>query len=530
MEFNIQDNMLISCRMEADDGDTVVIPEGVVGIAANVFKNNTEIKRVILPQTLIVIGQEAFADCNRLEEIRLPDSVRDIGCGAFYGCHSIDELTLPRGLVEVRDFSFANCGIRELNLPDTLETIGNSAFAYNPLREITLPDSVKTLARCAFAKCQKLERVVLPKGLKAIGEMCFTDCWMLYEAVISEGTEIIGECAFYHSGIRNITLPKSLKKIGGFAFGLTLLNEIEIPDGVEEIESVAFYNTNIKEITLPDSVVKFGGDFADSTVKITISENHPAFVQKDGYIISRDGKTLHRSADRIEATVPDGVEIICSNAFNRCRSLERVVMPPSVTVIGELAFCGCSKLKEIVLSPNIRRIERNAFLSAGINKITLPDSLEALSDAFSNCQMERLVVPPNTVITDDFFFRHGLEYINSLTINVAADGFPQDAYDNNRNRSITLKIIRGYAEGANEGYPFSAEVIARNNSIINGMGTAQLMDFSEDFIYFTIKVGALNIESAEGLLKLNAEISLSLQSALAEYTARTDGPVDRFRL
>ena len=531
MKFNIEDNVLLSCEKDDNDSDAVVIPEGVTGIAQEAFKGNTDICKVTLPETLVLIGREAFSECCSLESINIPESVKDIGKAAFYGCYHLKDIVLPKGLISIQDFAFGHTGIEKIELPESLEIIENSAFSHSCLTEITIPASVKTIGHRAFAECRELKTVILSEGLETIDDGAFSECWRLESVDIPEGTKKIGGGAFYRSGVKKVTLPKSLRKIDSFAFGYTQLGAVEIPGGVEEIESIAFYHIPLKKIVLPDSVTKIGGDFVDSKVKVVLGENNPAMIQRNRYILSRDGKTLLRSANRKEAIIPEGVETIGPSAFSECCDLERVVMPSSVTKIDRLAFCSCKKLKEAILSPNIKTIEQHAFLHCSeLGNLTLPESLEFLADAFSSCNFERLVIPPRTVITNDFFFWHDLENIKKLTINLSADDFPQDEFNKARNRDIAAKIIMGFVDGMNTGYPFGAEVIEMNHSRIRSMGTAMLLNFPEDFIYYTIKNRIITPETAEKLLELYNDISLSLRSAIAEYTAKSADPIDRFKL
>lgn len=65
--------------------------------------------------------------------------------------------------------------------------------------------------------------------------------------VIEEGITYIGECSFYLcENIETISLPKSLREIGDYAFmgSAELLKELEIPAGVREIGLFAFNPSN----------------------------------------------------------------------------------------------------------------------------------------------------------------------------------------------------------------------------------------------------------------------------------------------
>lgn len=95
--------------------------------------------------------------------------------------------------------------------------------------------------------------------------------------------------------LETLTLPKSLKVIGGGAFEgdkLKKLKKIDLPSGLEVIGTLAFYQSHLEEITLPSGLKEIGGD-----------------------------------------------------AFNGCRSLKKVDIPDSVTKIGQRAFKGCEGIE-----------------------------------------------------------------------------------------------------------------------------------------------------------------------------------------
>ena len=89
-----------------------------------------------------------------------------------------------------------------------------------------------------------------------------------------ENLEIIGANSFIFTAIREITIPKSVKSIGNYAFsgyrkdGNTnyLLEKVVLQEGLESIENAAFSDLPIKELVIPRSV-KSIGDLAFSDCK-----------------------------------------------------------------------------------------------------------------------------------------------------------------------------------------------------------------------------------------------------------------------
>ena len=65
--------------------EKAVLPEGLLKIGAEAFKNCRSLKDIVLPEGLLAIGNEAFRNSG-LEEIVIPLSVQKMGEGVFMHC------------------------------------------------------------------------------------------------------------------------------------------------------------------------------------------------------------------------------------------------------------------------------------------------------------------------------------------------------------------------------------------------------------------------------------------------------------
>ncbi len=72
---------------------TVVLPEEVSEVSANMFSGCGSLQSVDIPATVSSIGEGAFKDCTSLEKITLT-GVSSIGDGAFEGCDNLTTITL----------------------------------------------------------------------------------------------------------------------------------------------------------------------------------------------------------------------------------------------------------------------------------------------------------------------------------------------------------------------------------------------------------------------------------------------------
>ncbi len=185
-------------RYENDDNRTdVVIPEGVTAIDKEAFKKAPEIRSVTIPDAITKIGEGAFYNCNKLVSVTLPQGLTHIGKNAFFGCGQISSLKLPDGLEVIGEDAFENCeNLKEINIPPSVKKIGMSAFAQCiRMTSVTLPESIDSIPIGMFFNCNSLEKIKLPDNITSIGNS-----------------------AFGFSNLREVTIPKSVRKIGKNTF------------------------------------------------------------------------------------------------------------------------------------------------------------------------------------------------------------------------------------------------------------------------------------------------------------------------
>jgi len=92
-DFLVEGGVLAAYRGTKENAE---VPEGVRVIAAEVFRNHTEIKSVTLPESLLVIGEGAFEGCGSLRQITFGGNEEEIKDRAFAGVSfQLDHVALP---------------------------------------------------------------------------------------------------------------------------------------------------------------------------------------------------------------------------------------------------------------------------------------------------------------------------------------------------------------------------------------------------------------------------------------------------
>ena len=165
---------------------------------------------------------------------------------------------------EIQDYVFKNMDI--LVFPDTID--GKTVTKIGNYRQITQDWSAEYYpfddSYNEYDHSYSLVKYKLPKTLKEIGERVLTDCSFTEDA-LPEGLERIDNYSFQSSHFDKIVTPSTLRYIGDGAFYASSgCNDIVLNEGLEYIGDHAFWGwcfgakNPTKEITIPKSVKKIG--------------------------------------------------------------------------------------------------------------------------------------------------------------------------------------------------------------------------------------------------------------------------------
>ncbi len=161
-------------------------------IGENAFSRCRALAEICFPSSLERIGKDAFRDCSSLSELDLPDGVLSVGEGAFYGCSGLKKLSVGAGLSEVGESAFWNCHRLE-----TISVSEKNAFFSGEGNCLTrlpgelllgcaatvVPGTVTEIGDYAFFGVEGLRSLTLPHGIVRIGAAAFRDCVGLSELI-----------------------------------------------------------------------------------------------------------------------------------------------------------------------------------------------------------------------------------------------------------------------------------------------------------------------------------------------------------
>ena len=143
---------------------------------------------------------------------------------------------------------------------------------------------------------------------------------------MNEGLEVLGgseddqRCGvFGETGIRQVTLPSTLRVLGARAFsGCGELRCVAFAEGVAiaEIGAGCFSDSGVEQVTVPASVTTIRDEVFSGCValkKVSFQE---------GSKLKRIGRKCFFKTDITEIKISKTVEMIGANAFTRCENLK----------------------------------------------------------------------------------------------------------------------------------------------------------------------------------------------------------------
>ncbi len=421
-----------SIRAYAFDGTSALqsayLPQGLDDLGAAAFYRS-QVKRVVIDEGLQTINHSAFAYCDQLESLYLPSTLETIGDMALLYTDNLSEITFagatPPTIIEN---AFYDVGFNVANGTRLYVPAGSSSayashnwnasdFTFNvaeisPLAtgtEFTVDSLIykTTDAALSTTVTDVINSNIVDPGISpkvayqgnlctvaSIDNYALYGCSKMVRAEVPFSVKTIGNYAFYNClKVDKTVLHEGVQRIGGYAFAhMHNLGKIWIPASVDSIRSDAF---------IVDPLL-YG---------IYVKEGNTRYTSIDAVLYTKDGKRLvsFPEGKTTYYTVPDGTEVISSEAFRGNVSLTSITMPNSLRKIEGYAFYGCTALPDIEVPNGVTTIENYAFYNcSSLTSADLPATLTSLGySAFVGANgLTTLTVRATTPPTCEFDFTH----------------------------------------------------------------------------------------------------------------------------
>lgn len=331
----------------------VVVPESVIGLNADVFKdctglktaevkvgnlngsassmgnagngwfrNCTSLETVVFADGLLRLENYAFENCSALTFVRLPSTLQrlGVGYGAFKNCTSLASITVPAGVTAIENSEFVGCAsLKEIIFEGSVTKIGNASFDGCAALDTIDLSQVNSVGNNAFRGCAALEYVNLPQAA-TIGANSFESCSALKEASIPKVAKI-SNYAFSNCGKLVSVSAAAATEAGDFAFfGCASLESISLPE-LKTLGKSAFAGcSSLKEFVAPN--LTSIGDYAFCEV----SE-------------SEDGTSVYNGCPLTGLDLTN-VTSVGKYALAGLTQIKELVIPSGAMSVGEGAFAG----------------------------------------------------------------------------------------------------------------------------------------------------------------------------------------------
>lgn len=418
-------------------------------IGQSAFYNCSNLESINAPECKMINGGTSnmsydsntygtFENCTKLEKIDLPKCT-NIEAAVFKGCKNLSSINVPF-IENIGERAFSTCNsLNEVSLPESIKELGYRCFDGNTLLTIyakevpnlkTRGNSYLTSADADTLSLGTYVLIIVPK--EALKTYQKADVWeKMSDRIFPMGSQfeydIEATAQATTSGIQKAIPQDKLRSV------VTL----KVKGSINSYDIMIMRNKmdNLHYL-----------DLSEVDVVANPYEYYTGYCSQDSVLGPHSFADLNKL---LTVRLPNSVKYV-RGAFDNCKNLKSVVLPkelialgdtldynwswsegmgafkncymlkdveiPSCNVIGSNSFSSCSSLEVVTLPNNLKRIGSNAFSNCGIRNITLTDSVETIGyGAFHSCySLKSVQFPPSlrTISKEAFQSCSNLESIS----------------------------------------------------------------------------------------------------------------------
>lgn len=192
------------------------------------FKNTASISTLMIKDGIVGIAPMAFMSLNNLQQIELPNTLLYIEDNAFTGT-ALRNITFPSKLKVIGTSAFSSTKLENLIFPNSLQKVHDNAFAFcRDLKEVQFNSNI-SLHNSVFGGCTSLEKVSFNNGLQELSEYLFASCTNLNVIIINSNTvpQLAHSNAFFETNANlQIYVPESSLTAFRTAEGWSVFSDI----------------------------------------------------------------------------------------------------------------------------------------------------------------------------------------------------------------------------------------------------------------------------------------------------------------
>ncbi len=357
---------------------------------------------------VIIIGEYAFSPYNRSE---IPNNS---------DCANIRTITLPETVIDIKDSAFSGCRrLEKTNFSDALASVGQLAFAdCVSLKEITCAKNpegkFRRFGAVPFSGCDNLKELVLPESQYNYGiSASLLEESSVEKLIVKARTINCSENSLSYETLKEVVFDSYSV---GFTntFGHPVSPGYRVPKitfnkGFSKDLGMLLFNYKYQYMRDENgkSVFSFDEDNADYRISEYEDKGFRYFVSDGKAIILGFGNY----GSYVNTVIPDTlggypVTEIFSYAFYN-KGIEKLTLPDTLEYIGKSAFESYTSFKyitEVNFGKGLKGIDSAAFLNSDLTSVTLPEGVTVLSDSVFNGSSIESITAKGVVRIEDYAF------------------------------------------------------------------------------------------------------------------------------
>lgn len=354
---NLVSNLWVTgCTGTAKVPDTIVIPDGVDGIADGAFKGLTGFTKVTIPKSVKFIWDEAFAGCEDLATVTFLGKKDDIYIedAAFVG--TAYSASLPFKLIDGWDMEY---GYYERVYDIYGDWVDEKWVDFGESKIVWY---VYGYVGTCPAKLDFSQYLTNGVGRVYIEEEAFRDATALKEVVLPDGVDADWGAFRYCENLATVTVG------GKNSANKRWLTENFL--GTPWLDTAVPFELVVKPSVYTNEVIDVVGD---PTCCVPYDERK--FATNEVVTVTN---WVVRFYGNVPATLtfPADVGAIADSVFQDCNDITEVVVPGNVKTVGDWVFARCKGLQSVEFEEGVETIGDSVFYGCGEDmQVILPTSI-----------------------------------------------------------------------------------------------------------------------------------------------------------
>lgn len=356
----------------------------VTEIGEAAFKGLTGVTAITVGQGVSKIGASAFEGCSQATMTLKANSLTELGAKAFYDCAKLTSVEID-GVAEIFANTFTNAGLTSVKLGEAVERVGDSWANLSSVTEFTAP-SLKHVGNYGLANLKVTTYSV--ENIVTFGDGALAG-YGNPNVVIGANCTTIGLHLFNRLGVDNNLNPVYTPTTSLQSLAINSTSLTQIP------ERLASGCSSLASVTLAANITEIG-DYAFSGTGVTAFDF--TNITKFGDYVFDGCASLTADGLTLNATIGMG-------AFQGCAKLTgKLTLGGTQVTIGDSAFSG-TKFTEVKIEEGIKSVGAAAFRGNAITKLTIAEGITDIgSMAFDTIACAYVELPASLASLGDSVF------------------------------------------------------------------------------------------------------------------------------